>query len=274
MSTQLSIASIPVRQFNQLYSLNDLHIASGADKKHQPALFLRNTQTKELIYEIERSTNSQNAIITKRGGDFQGTFGCKEIVYAYAMWISPSFMLKVIRAYDDMYGSYLPNTINPEQQQAIKQAVNERSFRTGEHYQAIYTKLYDQFKIPRYQDLPSSKFNEAIKFLGGVSSPSKLSDEDLYDLAWLYKVADRMRYQIELIVPALNTLGASCHGEFYSMAHDYKTTLRYAKVVLERETAHINDKGLTNKWNNVLPVIRNKPRNKVINFQADIAYLD
>ncbi|MWN91345.1 phage antirepressor Ant [Gilliamella sp. Pra-s65] len=66
-----------------------------------------------------------------------------------------------------------PTTINTEQQQAIKQAVNERSFRTGEHYQAIYTKLYEQFKIPRYQDLLASKFDEAIKWLGGVTKTRK-----------------------------------------------------------------------------------------------------
>lgn len=61
-------------------------------------------------------------------------------------------------------GSY-SLTITAEQQQRIKKAVNERSFRTGEHYQKIYVKLYDHFKIPKYQDLPSSKFNDAIMFL-------------------------------------------------------------------------------------------------------------
>ena len=66
-------------------------------------------------------------------------------------------------------GSY-SLTINTEQQQSIKQAVNERSYCTGEHHQAIYTKFYQQFKIPRYQDLPASKFDEAIQWLGGVHS--------------------------------------------------------------------------------------------------------
>ena len=69
-------------------------------------------------------------------------------------------------------GSY-SLTINTEQQQAIKQAVNDRSHRTGEHYQAIYTKFYEQFKIPRYQDLPASKFDEAIKWLGGFPRINK-----------------------------------------------------------------------------------------------------
>ena len=79
---------------------------------------------------------------------------CFDVLYNH-------FMPKVAQQY--------PNTISLEQQQQIKQAVNERSFRTGEHYQAIYTKLYEQFKIPRYQDLPASKFDEAIKWLGGIT---------------------------------------------------------------------------------------------------------
>ena len=152
-------------------------------------------------------------------------------------------------------GSY-SLTINSEQQQAIKQAVNERSYRTGEHYQAIYTKLYEQFKIPRYQDLPASKFDEAIKWLGGVHSRGGLSDEDWYDLAWLYKAAERMRYQIELIEPALRVIDSGFRGNFYSMAREYKRVLYSAKVIIERETAHIQPKNIIDKWNNVLPIIR------------------
>ncbi|MCX8602609.1 MULTISPECIES: BRO family protein, partial [unclassified Gilliamella] len=152
-------------------------------------------------------------------------------------------------------GSY-SLTINSEQQQQIKQAVNERSFRTGERHQAIYTKLYEQFKIPRYQDLPASKFDEAIKWLGGVHSRSGLSDEDWYDLAWLYKAAERMRYQIELIEPALRVIDSGFRGAFYSMACEYKRTLNDARIIINRETAHIEAKNIIDKWNNVLPVIR------------------
>ena len=152
-------------------------------------------------------------------------------------------------------GSY-SLTINTEQQQAIKQAVNERSYRTGEHHQAIYSKFYEQFKVPRYQDLPASKFDEAIQWLGGVHARSGLSDDDWYDLAWLYKVADRMRSQIELVEPALRALDSSFVSAFHSMAIEYKRNLRSAKLIIERETAHINAKNIIDKWNRVLPVIR------------------
>lgn len=96
----LTIVSKEIRILNGLYSLNDLHKASGSAKKHQPHQFLRNDQTRDLISEIDRSANSRIAYEACRGGKHQGTWVCKELVYAYAMWISARFHLQVIRAFD------------------------------------------------------------------------------------------------------------------------------------------------------------------------------
>ncbi|MBY8314957.1 KilA-N domain-containing protein [Vibrio fluvialis] len=98
----LTIMSKEIRILNGLYSLNDLHKASGSAKKHQPHQFLRNDQTRDLISEIDRSANSRIAYETYRGGKHQGTWVCKELVYAYAMWISARFHLQVIRAFDSI----------------------------------------------------------------------------------------------------------------------------------------------------------------------------
>ncbi len=108
----LIVSGNTIRQFDGLYSLNDLHKAAGNESKHQPALFMRNDQTQALIEELS-STDSQS-IHTKTilgKGKTQGTFVAKELVYAYAMWISPKFNLAVIRAYDAMFADkieYLP----------------------------------------------------------------------------------------------------------------------------------------------------------------------
>lgn len=80
------------------YSLNDLHRASGGETRHQPAQFLRLAQTEELIHLLKADMGKPISAV--RGGKFQGTYACKEIVYAYAMWISPAFNLKVIRTFD------------------------------------------------------------------------------------------------------------------------------------------------------------------------------
>lgn len=104
-----------------LYSLNDLHRASGSNKKHQASNFMRLEATKGLIDEIERSSdvsNGTNSIAYKviQGGqsEQQGTFVCRELVYSYAMWISPRFQLMVIRAFDAI----------ASQQQQLSQQLN------------------------------------------------------------------------------------------------------------------------------------------------------
>lgn len=92
--THLSILSKDIRILDGLYSLNDLHKASGNKAKHAPFRFMRNEQTVELIAEIERSPDLVIGCKVLRGGKLQGTWVCKELVYAYAMWISAGFTCK------------------------------------------------------------------------------------------------------------------------------------------------------------------------------------
>lgn len=91
------------------YCLNDLHraaMAAGANKRtKEPGKFLASPQTKRLINILlmETTQNLGNDPIAKNvGGDASetGTYVVKELVYGYAMWISPEFHLQVIRAYD------------------------------------------------------------------------------------------------------------------------------------------------------------------------------
>lgn len=95
----LTIAGISIRQDAQgRLCLNDLHKAAGNLPKDQPAKYFAIQQAKDLISEI-----GEHSVHTVRGyGKEQGTYVCKELVYAYAMWISPKFHLQVIRAYDEL----------------------------------------------------------------------------------------------------------------------------------------------------------------------------
>lgn len=93
------------------YCLNDLHKAAGGENRHRPSLWTENKQTSALIAELEAEAGIP-ALVSQRGGADAGTFVCKELVYAYAMWISAAFHLKVIRAFDALVTAPPPQ-INP-----------------------------------------------------------------------------------------------------------------------------------------------------------------
>lgn len=87
------------------FCLNDLHRAAGGERRHGPSLWLENQQTKELAQEL---SDTGIPVSVVRGGPEQGTYVCKEMVYAYAMWISAKFHLQVIRTFDAAATGQLP----------------------------------------------------------------------------------------------------------------------------------------------------------------------
>jgi len=95
----LTILSTAIHQVDGLYSLNDLHRASGGAEKHNPNRFIRLEQTKALISAINQTPDMALAMKTNRGGRNSGTYGSKELVLSYGMWISPQVNLAVIRAF-------------------------------------------------------------------------------------------------------------------------------------------------------------------------------
>lgn len=94
----LEVCGVSIRQdADGRYCLNDLHRAAGGEVRHQPKEWAKLHNTKDMISLLENEGITSIAVRVGRGG---GTFGCKELVYAYAMWISPKFNLTVIRAFD------------------------------------------------------------------------------------------------------------------------------------------------------------------------------
>lgn len=102
-SIAIAIAGVVVRQDSKgRYNLNDFHRAAGEENRHRPSLWADNQQAKDLAAEIAQETGKAGipALVLQRGGKAPGTYACRELVYAYAMWISPAFHLKVIRTFD------------------------------------------------------------------------------------------------------------------------------------------------------------------------------
>ena len=77
------IDKITIRQDEDgRFCLNDLHKAAGGEKTHQPSNFMRLDTTRALIEEVKRSSDVRSGTF---GGANQGTYVCKELVYAYAI---------------------------------------------------------------------------------------------------------------------------------------------------------------------------------------------
>ena len=111
MTNLVAIGNIEIQQDEAgRYSLNDLHRASGGEKRHQPSNWLAIQQVQEFIKELENEILTQENLtpgipgvknpINQQQGRYGGTFVVKELVYSYAMWVSPKFQLKVIRVFD------------------------------------------------------------------------------------------------------------------------------------------------------------------------------
>jgi len=181
MNQSISVLNTYIRIHDGLYSLNDLHRAAGGEKRHQPANWLRNDQARELIEEIEQSSDLRNGAVKRvQGGDpqLQGTYACKELVYAYAMWISARFHLAVIRAFDALVSGQAqalpePPTITRTQAGELSALIAERAEADGCSRAYCWSRFNRHFRIARYRDLPAERFDEAVEYIKAMPGERK-----------------------------------------------------------------------------------------------------
>lgn len=230
--SNLAILNTSIRSYENLFSLNDLHQASGNLTKHKPAFFLRIDMTKDLIAEIEKETPNALKVIRGTQG---GTYACEELVLAYAMWISPKFHLVVLRAFLNLHKkstALLPNTITPEQQQAIQSAVQQAHHRTGLHWQEIYRQLKSAFKVAKYDQIPQDQFGNAMAFimnLQPIALPPaeekfkfELTKEEISNLTLLLFSHGQMNWLLGRLIKPLETIGSSYSPTVYGHHTEYK----------------------------------------------------
>ena len=230
--SNLAILNTSIRSYENLFSLNDLHQASGNLTKHKPAFFLRIDMTKDLIAEIEKET--PNALKVIRGAQ-GGTYACEELMLAYAMWISPKFHLIVLRAFLNLHKNstaLLPNTITPEQQQAIQSAVQQAHHRTGLHWQEIYRQLKSAFKVAKYDQIPQSQFGNAMAFITNLQPialpPAEerftfdLTKEEISNITLLLFSHGQMNWLLGKLVKPLEVIGSSYSPTVYGHHTEYK----------------------------------------------------
>jgi hypothetical protein len=104
----IHIANLTINQSsNGLYSINDIHKASGGLAKHRPGLWLQLQSTTNLVRLMEsQAINpcSSKVVETFEGGNsaMRGTYVCRKLVVAYALWISTEFFSHVLDVFLDV----------------------------------------------------------------------------------------------------------------------------------------------------------------------------
>ena len=169
-SKALTIGTTSVRQVGELYSLNDLHKASGSEASKRPGEFMRNQQTQDLVAEI---SNAGISAFESRKGNAGGTFACKELVIAYAAWISAAFHLKVIRVFlsaatqqhEPVQATLDYDHISPAQAQDLKQIVQAIVDAGIQKYAETWARLQRKFKVNSYLFLHPDQYEAARAYL-------------------------------------------------------------------------------------------------------------
>ena len=288
MMNAISISNVAIRQNdNRFFNLNDLHQASGGSKVHQPANWLRNQQTQELIAEIE--AEGGKAYTTSQGGKNRGTFVCKELVYAYATWISAKFFLLVIRTFDRVANGYqitpkttraLPDGLTGEQIEAVKKLHNALTKSAPKEAQArIAITLWSAVKSKfgcSYKEVPAEQFLEVLSVMSRVAVENgvlygevldreplpapqpalPIDGNALYDLAVAVRYgAYAIRMGKDVSAP-LKQLGCKQAVTMWTVWAETRSRLKAAANALEALNAHADAEHAA-KIRPMLPEIRN-----------------
>ena len=190
----ISVANVAIRQFDNLYSLNDLHRAAGGLEKNKPANWLRNQQTADLITELEKA---QIRAIQKK--QKLGTFVSKELVVHYGMWISPAFSLKVIRAFldtqEEVSGSpKLETQTTIDERRGLVDAVKLLVARCGIDYSAAYRMVHQRFGVAHIDQIAAPLLPAAVAYVHSLV----LQGRPLVDEVELETVPKLFRHQANL----------------------------------------------------------------------------
>ncbi|UZA25697.1 KilA-N domain-containing protein [Moraxella bovis] len=177
--TNLVINSQSISQHNDFYSLNDLHRVSGGENRHRPTFFLQNQETQEMIAELEKENTV--AYHTKQGKQ-GGTYACRELVYRYAMWISPKFSLIVIRAFDALNTGAIPclPKSTAHDRTPLRQAVTALTAKFGLMHDEAYRLVHQYMGVNSIDEIALDDLPKAVAYVHSLLLSTHNNDQNAF----------------------------------------------------------------------------------------------
>lgn len=190
-------------------------------------------------------------IFSLRGAHLIAMFARTKIAKEFRKWV-----LDVLDKEVRKTTALLPNTITPEQQQAIQSAVQQAHHRTGLHWQEIYRQLKSAFKVAKYDQIPQSQFGNAMAFivnLQPIALPPvekkftfEFTEYELQTVAWACFAFRRNNNLLHELYSPLAAIGSKFAVEARDNAVEYRNTLRRFNEVVKRITVDIEADPETN----------------------------
>lgn len=152
----------------------------------------------------------------------------------------------------------------------LRGIVNRIMGKYGMTYQAVYKLVHKEFGVNHIDELTTRQTAEAVEYLAGkviegdfigkeqLPKPiGQFSDEELCDLAWLWRAGQVMMTACNDVYPLLEVAEHRLKGHFYTITHEYPRTLKKARQLIEREVEHIEHQPWKDdNWSRVLPYLR------------------
>ncbi|HHE9518820.1 TPA: P22AR C-terminal domain-containing protein [Haemophilus influenzae] len=275
-NTTLSV----INQNNQTFlTASDLGKALDYSDSDRSVRRLYTANADEFTTEMTALVEMQTAgglqkvrIFSLRGAHLIAMFARTKVAKDFRKWV-----LDVLDEEVKKSTALLPNTITPEQQQAIQSAVQQAHHRTGLHWQEIYRQLKAMFHIAKYDQLPQDQYGNAMAFIMNLQPivlPSvekkftcEFTEHDLQQLVWAWFALLRGTELCQVLHPALKQIGSHYAASVYGVAYEYRSTLRHAHNVLTRITEQFEcEQG--NNWRVLKHLRAYNP--KATGFQLDI----
>lgn len=141
-------------------------------------------------------------------------------------------------------------TLTPLQQEAIREEVSKRALRSAADYQTIYKALRLRFQVTRFDLIPRTKFETALKFIQEVElkapvarvpdaylfsyDPKTLSDDELESLGRLIYLLDLAKPTHKQVYAGLRAVYSDLSPRFYSLMTETAISESNLKKVLDR----------------------------------------
>ncbi|MDG6333970.1 BRO family protein [Glaesserella parasuis] len=193
MSNQLTfqnVALTAIQRNNQTYiSSSDLALALQYQHTNSIAkIYERNADefTADMTTVVNLTTNGINGsnrqieqrIFSLRGCHLIAMFARTKVAKEFRKWVLDILDREILQNEQQI----APLTITPEQQRAIQEAVQQAHYRTGLHWQEIYSRLKSTFNVAKYDQLPQTMFERVINFLNTLGNQYRPIDRSKKDI--------------------------------------------------------------------------------------------